>query len=881
MRPHLKNSTRASSLAALLILATASSAAAQDSPSRGIALPDRSLSGQDDAASVEVNPAGLGFMQGAELRYAFELGAPNDARSNDDGHAVFTALGFGGFGLGFGAQWLLHPALGGDLERYRKYTFAGALSLSDSLSLGLAANLFGSDRDERLDDLSAWDLGLQWRPASTLGLSLAVRDLNGPFLTEGRALPRRISAGLLLRLLDGRLQLDQELDYLTSDDPLTYRLRLAIEPISGLRLFGRSALAFDGADLGDVNVTAGLELSLGSVGLASALHIARTDDKTAYAGQRHSLWISPGKQRSLLDIIPDDRWHIVEIGGGLAELSGGGLLGGAGGSPFLELLFDLDAMSDDEDVRGVLLNITGSSLGYAQLWELRQRVAALRAAGKDVVALVQESDLKAVYLASAAEKIWITPSSTFDPIGLSIELLSYKGALNKLGVQAEFLRVRDYKSAPESFVNDAPSAESLEQTNAYLDALIAQITEAVAAGRNKQPAQVRAMLDAAPLLPLDAQEQGWVDAIMYPDEVEARLRSEYDVFSPATRYDRYETTSEYLWQTPAEIAVVVVSGTIISGSSGSSPLEGGLLAGSETMRTVLDRLRRDSNVKAVVVRIDSPGGSALASDLIFRELRRVAEKKPVLATMGNVAASGGYYIAAGADEIWASPNTLTGSIGIFAGKFSLEGLSDMIGVEATVLSRGKLASGLSIWRPFTDEQRAALSRSLVYLYKLFLQQAASTRPLTEEQIDKVAQGHIWSGKAALGHKLVDHEGGIIDAIRRAEELAGLAPREARYIVYPQSSGLLSALSGSSSREGVERSETTGRRAADQIMGAQAQQTPLGQVARLVGEPLGAQPIGAQTALGKLLGGVERALLVPLLFQDGEALMLPDSALIVR
>jgi protease IV len=857
----IRHAARRALLSSALLCCLPSLAHAQDTPSRGITLPDRSITAQDDAASVEVNPAGLGFMQGAELRYTFELGSRSAQATGDDGHALFAAVGFGGFGLGFGAQWLLHPALGGRLERYRKYTMASAFGLTDSLQLGLAANLFGSSNDERLDDMTSWDLGLQWRASSTLAFSLAARDLNGPFLTAGRSLPQRFSAGFLLRLFDGRLQLDQELDAVVNADPLTYRVRLAIEPVGGLRLFGRTGLTFLDAKLDSFDVVTGLELSLGGMGLASAVSLSSPDDKLRYSGQSHSFWISPGKQRSLLDLIPDDRWQIVEMNGALAELSGGGLLGGSGGSSYLELLFDLDAMADDPDVTGVLLNITGSSLGYAQLWEVRQQIAALRGAGKKVVALVQDSDLKSVYLASAADRLWITPSSTFDPLGLAIELLSYKGALQKLGVQAEFLRVRDYKTAPESFVNDAPSAQSLEQTNAYLDALLKQITEGIAAGRKKQPAQVLTLLDSTPLLPLQAQEQGWADAILYPDEVEARLREEFEVYgTPATRYERRATTAEYRWQDPPEIAVVVISGTIISGSSGSSPLEGGLLAGSETMRTVLDSLRRDPNVKAVVLRVDSPGGSALASDLIFRELRRVAEKKPVLASMGNVAASGGYYVAVGADEIWATPNTLTGSIGIFAGKFSLEQLGDMLGVQATMLSRGKLASGMSIWRPFTPEQREALSRGLVYLYKLFLQQAASTRPLTEDEIDKVAQGHIWSGTAALGHKLVDHEGSIIDTIARAEELAGLAPRQARYVVYPQRSGLLSALSG-----------------------AQASATPLGKLAALLGEPLGADAAtkNPHSALTRWLGGVERALLIPMLFADGEALMLPDQAIMVR
>ena len=566
-------------------------------------------------------------------------------------------------------------------------------------------------------------------------------------------------------------------------------------------------------------------------------------------GTAHTLWLAGNKKRSLLG--EPSRFILIDLAGPLAELPTGGLFSTPSAS-FIDLMFDLDEMARDPDVDGVLLNVAGASLGWAQSWELRQAIERLEDAGKETVALMQNAGTKSVFIGSSADRVWMLPNIAYEPDGISTALESYQGALAKLGVNAEFLRVRDFKTAPESYVRASPSENSLLQTNAFLDAIFAGLVEGIAADRSKTPEQMKKVIDSVPLFPHQAVEQGLVDAVIYGDELDAKLK---EAFGPDVRLERGYTkpqTSESSWKsTRPEVALLVISGAISQGASASSPI-GGALAGSSTLIATIERLKTDPNVKSVVVRVDSPGGSALASDQIWRALRQLAQVKPVVASMGDVAASGGYYVAAGAEEIYATPLTLTGSIGIFAGKFSIKELGEKIGVRATVLRRGEVSGGFSTFEPLTDAQRDSLGRFILYLYELFIQQVAHTRPIGPDEIDEHARGRVWIGSAALERQLVDASGGIVDAARRAEELAGLAPRTAQFKVYPNVGagfGLNPALQSAT--------RWAAAAATGAISTAAADATPRELV-----------------ALGRLVAGASRQALLPLLFAPGEALMLP-------
>ncbi|MEM1347384.1 MAG: signal peptide peptidase SppA, partial [Myxococcota bacterium] len=633
---------------------------------------------------------------------------------------------------------------------------------------------------------------------------------------------------------------------------------LSLEPIRGVRLFSRAEIfGTSGADAGLSalrSLFAGLELSFGGVGALGAAIFTNDGDATPFTQQTYSIWVAPEKKRGVTE--PIRRWHIIDLNETFSELPRTSLFSPAN-KDFVRLLLDLDEMSRAPSVKGVLLNISAPGLGYAQVWELRQRIKALEAANIPVVALLQSTSTKSVMIATACDAVWMTPNVLYEPAGVSSELLSYQGALEKLGVDAEFVRVRDYKTAPEQYVRPSPSDESLEQTSAYLDTLFDALVGTLADGRSKPREEVVAMIDSVPLTPPDALEQGYVDAIVYPDEVEKKLRDEYKART-FTKGWSDRITSERAWERKQKIAVIIASGAIVQGTSSSNPLTNSVVVGSGSLASIIERARTDPDVRGVVLRVDSPGGSALASDQIYRELRRLAQKKPVVTSMGNVAASGGYYIAAGSEELFATPLTLTGSIGIFSGKFSLATLGEMVGLSGTQLRRGRVAGPLSVFAKWDEAQRASVQRSMIYLYRLFLDQVAYTRPLSADEVDAVGRGRVWGGEAAKERKLVDHSGGLIDAVRRAEQLAGMEPNTALVEVANRSSP--SALPGVSA-------------SLNALAGARAR---LG-LAPNPSEELSA----AYSSLRRLFSAVPKSALWPLVFEDGEALMLPPMIFEVR
>lgn len=827
-------------------------------PSDGIPLADRSITAQDDAASVEVNPAGLSFMRNAEFQYNLHLATADFERTVDAGHALFLAAGLGGIGVGFGAQALYSPGIGGpDVSGdYRKYTLAAALGDGNTVSVGFGLNLFGSDSSKTLDKLKTLDAGAQLRLNQYVALGLFARDLNSAFLEEDIALPVRYGMGGLLRLWDGRIQLDQELGYTQGSRFIDLTSRIVLEFVDGLRIFGRGEFSVTTdqavAESAVLGVVAGLELSLGSFGVMGGA-TTQFENGAAISGQSYSVWAANNKKRSLVDI--NERWILLEMTGGFQDLPSGGLFGSSSQN-FTELLVSLDEILADDSIEGVVLNIADPGLGWGQTWEIIDRLEALKKAGKKTVAVLQAASTRSVMIGSSADKLWMTPNIVYEPTGVFGQILNYQQAFEKLGLEAEFLRVRDYKSSPEAYVNAKPSKESLEQTGAYIDMLYKGVITTIATGRGKSEDEVKAMIDSVPLYPDEAVKQGYVDAIIYPDEVKDQLKATFGKKISLKEGFRAAPTSEERWERSPEVAILVISGAIVAGNSGASPLGDGALSGANTVIGSIERLRKDRNVKAVVLRVDSPGGSALASDQIYRELRRLAQKKPVITSMGNIAASGGYYVAAGTEEILATPMTLTGSIGIFAGKFSLGSIGGKYGINITDVPRGERSGAYSLWTPFNEEQRAFVAKYIAYLYRLFLEQVAHTRPLTADEVDLVARGHVWGGKDALDRKLVDRNGGLIQAIRRAEELAGLQPRQARYELYP--------------RVGASLSSVQGTRAYDWVKGWITERT---------------EALEKQNALAlplvKLIESIGTEALYPMLYEQGEALMLPPHVLVIE
>ncbi len=831
----------------LLTLLPLSASAQQVTPTDGIRLPDASVATQSDAAALEVNPAGLGFMKGAEFGYGFNLATEDLRGVADEAQSYFLAGGLGGLGIGLAAQWLQKPELGADLQSYRKFTIASGAGFGN-LGVGVGLNFLGSSDDERLDGLVGVDAGLQFRASEHLGFGLMLRDANTPFVREDFALPVRLDFGVALRFWDGRIVFEQGANLNLRDTYVALVPRLSVEAIDGFRIFGRAEF---GAVVTRQSVRsswdglfAGLELSLGSLGAQYAARTQRFDpnESPRFSGISAYHWISPGKKAPLVD--PTGRWIMLAMDAPVAEEPASSLFGTSTRS-FLSVVRELERIADSDDVTGVVLTVNDLDYGYSQVWELRQSIARVRRSGKKTVVVLGTSSLREYYLASAAEEIWYVPSDVFAPNGIGSRFMSVSRAFRKLGVEAQFVRIGDYKSAPEMFVADDATPANVEQREAYIEAMWSRIITEIAKDRGKSPAELRKLFEEAHYPP-DAVEAGLVDQLVYVDEVEDKLRE----ISGGVNLERGFQLASYPdreWGRDDEVAVVAIEGSIIGGVSNPAPFFGDAVAGAASLEKTFERLEKDSRVRAVVVRIDSPGGSALASDRIYRAMRNVARRKPVVASLGNVAASGGYYVAAGADHIFAGPITTTGSIGIYGGKVNIEKLADRLGVETSTVERGQRISFTNFWSPWNEDELAALGKSLNYMYRLFLTQAAYTRPLSADELDEVARGRVWVGTAAKEHRLVDELGGLIAAVRKAESLAGMEPGEARVRQYTSaSSGVLDVgLSGHvADWLGLGEKDTAHRL------------------------------VNPASMVGALLRELAFAWSIPLLYEPGEALMLP-------
>ena len=449
------------------------------------------------------------------------------------------------------------------------------------------------------------------------------------------------------------------------------------------------------------------------------------------------------------------------------------------------LVESLERAALDPKIKSVVLRVGSlSDAGFGKVQELRDAIGRFRKSGKPVYAHLESAGNKEFYLAAACDRIFAVPNAILDVTGLAAEVTFYKGTLDKVGVEAQFVGVGKYKNAPNQFTETKFTAPHREQTEAMLDSLYAQYVSGLALSRKKTEDEIRALVDLGPYDGKRALEAGLVDELLYADELEDRLKGA-DKITPG----RYVKGARGLsFDGRPKIAVVYAVGQIVSGSGGQGPL-GGSFAGSDTVARALREARRDSSIRAIVLRIDSPGGSGTASDVIWREVELAKKAKPVVVSMGDVAASGGYFIAMGSHEIVAEPGTITGSIGVFGGKFSLRGLYDKIGVSQETVVRGKNAALFSDYKPWDAAERAKVEGLMTAFYDDFVTKAAQGRGKTWDEIHAVAQGRVWTGTEALKQGLVDKLGGFDVAVDSAKARAHIAKgQEVTLVVLPERRG---------------------------------------------------------------------------------------------
>ena len=461
---------------------------------------------------------------------------------------------------------------------------------------------------------------------------------------------------------------------------------------------------------------------------------------------------------------------------------------------FRDVLDSVQRAKEDSRIDNLLLHFRGTGLGWAQAEEIRGALLDVSNGGKPVVAFLEYGGTLDYYLASAADTIYMHPQSILDLRGLAAQVTFLKSTLDKLGIEAEFEQIGAYKNAPDIFTRESLSEPHRESLQAMVDDLYGRLVDSIATSRGLTTSEVEGILDRGPFRADQARELGLIDQLLYKDEVEdllAESGDDYQSLSVAAYRARREDGLS-LGRRPT-IALIYGVGIIVGGQSDEDPLFGRVM-GADTVASAFRQVREDSSVDAVVFRIQSPGGSDVASDVIWREAALTREEKPVVVSMADVAASGGYWIATASDAIVAEPSTLTGSIGIYAGKFNVDGLYQKIGFNRDGVLRGESADFWSDARSFTPEERLRLRGILEAGYERFLEKVAESRNMDRDEVDAVGQGRVWTGAQALEVGLVDYLGGLDRAITVAKEKAEIAPdSRVNLEVYPESGTLFDML----------------------------------------------------------------------------------------
>lgn len=455
------------------------------------------------------------------------------------------------------------------------------------------------------------------------------------------------------------------------------------------------------------------------------------------------------------------------------------------------LLMQFRKAKSDKRITAVLLDIDASSAGWAKAEEIRGAIEDFRTSGKPVYAYMETGFNKDYYIATACDKIYLPPPGELFITGLAADVMFFRGTLDKLGIYPDMYQIGKYKSAGDTFTQKKMTDAHREVVNSLLDDFYGRYVEGIARGRSKTPEEMKAIIDNAPYTASQAKANGLIDGTAYQDEVEKELKKrlgykESDNLHIARGSDYRQISQESLGLNKGEkIAVVFAAGDIVSGKSefGSNGEE---TIGSDSLVKTLNEVRDDKTIKAIVLRVDSPGGSGLASDIIWRAMESAKEKKPVVVSMSDVAASGGYYIACNASKIVAEPSTITGSIGVVGGKPVIKGFYDWIGVSNEYVLRGKNAGMFRESEKFSDTERQKFEEFLKTTYDDFITKVGKGRGKEKTYIDSIGQGRVWTGRQGKENGLVDEYGGLDKAIEIAKQLARIpVDKGVQRVIRPQ------------------------------------------------------------------------------------------------
>jgi len=694
-----------------------------------------------DSYALESNPAALAFMRGSEFRVLSETSFSTHLANQTTlrGALIWPST----LALAASSSWLRESD--------------GGVSLYNGVGSGLRLGQ-GALGVSWLDGPqgATWRLGYSLRPQRWFSASFvaAFPPVDGASEIYDIGLGFRPFASDFFTVAS-RWRYSSDQGILSDSELPDLETRLEFRPLDGLSLAATS----------DLNLNLFVELGIGFdvLSMSSGLRVDGDSSKEAWlidvAISETEKSIGSGESTVI----------VAEVSGTLEEKKNESFLGRSSYRRALATILE-DSVSSSE-AAGLFLKIGQVESGWASAASLHTTLSRIKKSNKRIHCYLYDASDISYFIASACHKIWAPRSLLFAVDGLTAESSYFADSLSQAGIEVRVARAGEYKTAPEQFTRTGMSPEQKETVSQILDAIYGDLKQAISVGRGLEVATVEELIRKGTHTATQALQVGLVDQLIYADETQDALNKQYGRSMKFTKLEDIAPKSSDEWGSPERIAVINVNSQITSGASKRTPF--GAVSGASTIIEAIEKARTDSSIRAVVLRIDSPGGDAFASDLIARSVSQLAKVKPVVASFADVAASGGYYIASPAKMIFAEPLTITGSIGAFSLDISLEKLSRSLGVNVEQVQRGSVSQRSSVLLQPKVEERKRAEKEISAIYEQFIQVVARGRKMKPSAVRKVAGGRVWTGRAAKARGLVDRLGGFNDAVQTAYEMSGI------------------------------------------------------------------------------------------------------------
>ncbi len=658
-------------------------------------------------------------------------------------------------------------------EDYKEYLMASGFALGN-LNLGGSYRIF-KDGPGIYNNRHFWNIGILTRGDGKFNVGAVFNNLNRGRI-DGERTEVEKTYSVSYRPFEQQLTLSVDvvktssIDY--SDADYTYSAIFKPHP----------AVQVEGLIDSKQNFSIGLRTNLSAYFVGAQSSFDRDDESIFRLPRGKGTTFYVGKvDLKQPSLIPWKKRRLsVAVSGGRSENPPRPIFGFKPQS-FYQLVSNIYRAADDASIGEMVLKLRNSSFGFAQAQEFREALNYFKSKDKTIICHLSLGNNIGYYLASVADSILIPPVSQLNLVGLRAELTYYAGTLSKLGVELDFVKIGEYKTAPDRLTRTESTEQDKEQINRILDNLYDQFVNDISQSRSLSADSVRRIIDSGPFTSAEAVSFGLVEGLSYADE----MHKDYLHRMPEITFKKYlrDTLINDGWPARPKIAVVVAEGEIRFSSQGILPFSNKEKATPKILGKAFSKAAGDKNVKGIVFRVNSPGGFAMAGEEIFHWADKASRKKPLIISMANLAASGGYYIAMSGDRIFADAGTITGSIGIYGGKLNLQKLYEKIELKKELYSRGKFAGMMSSMRPFTEDERKKQMSHIQEFYDYFVELVAENRKLSPDSIDNLARGRVWTGQEALSIGLVDEIGGLRNAIVYSAEKLNL--KDYRVEFYPE------------------------------------------------------------------------------------------------